>query len=82
MVKMEESQLKFTEMLEVMKIAKSSDGMVGNDRTMLDDERRVFGYVDDNNQIKEMKVPLDGFEVDDAVVDVATSHLPKRRVQK
>ena len=63
MVKMEESQLKITELLEVMKIAKSSDGRVGKDRTMLDEKRRVtIGYVDDNNQSVEMKVPLDGFE--------------------
>jgi hypothetical protein len=41
MTKMEESQLKITELLEVMKIAKSSDGKVGKDRTMLDENRRV-----------------------------------------
>jgi hypothetical protein len=83
MAKMEESQLKITELLEVMKIAKSRDGKVGKDMTMLDEERRVtIGYIDDNNQSKEMKVPLDGFEIDEASVDVVTSHLPKRRVQK
>ena len=73
MAKMEESQLKITELLEVMKIAKSSDGKVGKDRTMLDEKRRVtIGYVDDNNQRVEMKVPLDGFEIDEAGVDVDT----------
>jgi len=36
MAKMEESQLKITELLEVMKIAKSRHGKVGQDRTMLD----------------------------------------------
>ncbi|MGB8937602.1 MAG: hypothetical protein WCC17_21135, partial [Candidatus Nitrosopolaris sp.] len=41
MAKMEESQLKITELLEVMKIAKSSDGRVGKDRTMLDEKRTV-----------------------------------------
>jgi integrase/recombinase XerD len=83
MAKMEESQLKITELLEVMKIAKSSDGMVGKDRTMLDEKRRVtIGFVDDNNQSVEMKVPLDGFEIDEAGVDVVTSHLPKRTAQK
>jgi DNA-binding protein H-NS len=83
MAKMEESQLKITELLEVMKIAKSSDGKLGKDMTMLDEQRRVtIGYVDDNNQSREVKVPLDGFEIDEAVVDVATSHLPKRRVEK
>src|SRR5215831_9535817 len=83
MAKMEESQLKITELLEVMKIAKSGDGKLGKDRTMLDEERRVtIGYVDDNNQSVEMKVPLDGFEIDEASVDVVTSHLPKRMAQK
>jgi integrase/recombinase XerD len=66
MARMEESQLKITELLEVMKIAKSNDGMVGKNRTMLDEKRRVtIGYVDDNNQNVEMKIPLDGFEVDE-----------------
>ncbi|MGA9152823.1 MAG: hypothetical protein WBZ36_19780 [Candidatus Nitrosopolaris sp.] len=66
-----------------MKIAKSSDGKIGKDRTMLDKERRVtIGYVDDNNQNVEMKVPLDGFEIDEAGVDVIPSNLPKRRTQK
>jgi hypothetical protein len=66
-----------------MKIAKSNDGKLGKDRTMLDEKRRVtIGYVDDNNRSREMKVPLDEFEVDDAGVDVVTSHLPKRRVEK
>jgi hypothetical protein len=83
MGKMQESQLKITELLEVMKIAKSSDGKVGKDMTMLDEERRVtIGYVDNNNQSVEMKVPLDGFEIDEAGVDVVTSHPPKRMAQK
>jgi DNA-binding protein H-NS len=51
MAKMEESQLKITELLEVMKIAKSRDGKIGKNRTMLDEKRRVtIGYIDDNNQ--------------------------------
>jgi hypothetical protein len=66
MAKMEESHLKITELLEVMKIAKSSDGKAGKDRTMLDEKRRVtIGYVDNNNQSVEMKVPVDGFEIDE-----------------
>jgi hypothetical protein len=77
MGKMQESQLKITELLEVMKIAKSSDGKVVKNRTMLDGKRRVtIGYVDDNNQRIEMKVPLDGFEIDEAGVDEVTSHPP------
>ena len=54
------------DVLEVLKIAKSKNGMVGKDRTMLDEKRRVtFGYVDDNNQIVEVKIPLDGVEIDE-----------------
>ena len=41
--------------------------MVGKDRTMLDEKGRVtFGYVDNNNQIVEVKIPLDGVEIDRA----------------
>ena len=73
MAKMEESQLKITELLEVMKIAKSNDGKVRKYRTMLDEERReTIGYVDDNNQRVEMKVPLDWFEIDESGVDVVS----------
>ena len=54
------------DVLEVLKLAKSKDGMVGKDRTILDENRRVtFGYVDNNNQIVEVKIPLDGVEVDE-----------------
>ena len=52
------------DVLEVLKIAKSKDGMLGKDRTMLDGNRRVtIGYVDNNNKIVEVKIPLDGVEV-------------------
>ena len=55
------------DVLEVLKIAKSKDGTVGKDRTILDEKRRVtFGYVNNNNQIVEVKVPLDGVEIDEA----------------
>jgi patatin-like phospholipase/acyl hydrolase len=58
-------------------------GKLGKDSTMLDEKRRVtIGYVDDNNQRVEMKVPVDEFEIDEAGVDVVTSNLPKRRTQK
>jgi hypothetical protein len=50
---------------------------------MLNEERLVtIGYVDDNNQTVEVKVPLDGFEIDKAGADVVASHFPKQRVQK
>jgi hypothetical protein len=40
-----------------MKMAKSSDGKAGKDRTMFDEKRLVT--------IVEMKVPVDGFEIDE-----------------
>jgi integrase len=53
------------DVLEVLKIAKSKNGMIGKDRTMLDEQGRVtFGYVDNNNQIVEVKVPVEGVEID------------------
>jgi len=52
------------DVLEVLKIAKSKNGMIGKDRTMLDENRRVtFGYVNNNSQIVEVKIPLDGAEI-------------------
>src|SRR5215831_4985215 len=52
------------DVLEVLKIAKSKNGMIGKDRTMLDENRRVtFGYVNNNSQIVEVKIPLDGVEI-------------------
>jgi hypothetical protein len=54
------------DVLEVLKITKSKDGRVGKDRTMLDENRRMtFGYVDNNNQIVEVKIPLDGVQIDE-----------------
>jgi hypothetical protein len=59
---LERSQM--NDVLEVLKIAKSKDGMLLKDRTMLDENRRMtFGYVDNNNQIVEVKIPLDEVEV-------------------
>jgi hypothetical protein len=61
------------DILEVLKIAKSHNGMVGKDRTMLDENRRVtFGYVDNNNQIVEVKIPLDGVQIDEPMSDHIT----------
>jgi hypothetical protein len=77
MAKMEESQLKITELLLVLKIAKSKDGRIGENSTMYDERCRVtIGFMDDDNQNAEAKFPVNGFEINDAV-DV-TSYLPKR----
>ena len=53
------------DVLEVLKIAKSKNGTIGKDRTMLDEKRRLtFGYVNNNSQIVELKIPIDGVEID------------------
>jgi len=49
--------------LELLAIAKSKRGYVREGQN--DEEHRViFGYVDNKNQIIEMKIPLDGIEID------------------
>jgi seryl-tRNA synthetase len=54
------------DVLEVLKIAKSKNGKIGMDRTMLDEKRRLtFGYVNSNSQIVELKIPIDGVEIDE-----------------
>jgi hypothetical protein len=61
------------DVLEVLKIAKSHNGIVGKDRTMLDENRQVtFGYVDNNNQIVEVKIPVDGVEIDEVIAGSTT----------
>jgi hypothetical protein len=56
------------DVLEVLKIAKTKNGMVGKDRTMLDEKGRItFGYVNSNNQITEVKIPLDEVEIEEGV---------------
>lgn len=55
------------ELLEVLKIAKSKDGRIGEEGgQVIDEKRRVtIGYVDSNDQNLEMKIPIDGFEIDE-----------------
>jgi hypothetical protein len=50
--------------LEVLKLAKSKDGRLAKDRTTLDSKPRIaFSYVDDNDQIVDVKIPIDSVEV-------------------
>jgi len=56
------------DVLEVLKIAKTKNGMVGKDRTMLDEKGRItFGYVNNDNQITEVKIPIDEVEIEEGV---------------
>jgi hypothetical protein len=51
-----------------LKIAKKRDGMIGKDKTMVDEKWRVtFGYVDSNNEITEVKIPVDEVEIEEGV---------------
>ena len=55
------------QLLETLRMIKLKNGMIGNDnsKTVLDEKGRItFGYVDDNNQIIEVKIPFNGVEVD------------------
>jgi len=57
-------QSQMTSVLEVLKLTKSKDGRLGKDRTALDSKRRIaFSYVDDNDQIVDVKIPIDSVEV-------------------
>ena len=57
------------DVLEVLKIAKTNNGKIGNDRTMFDENRRVtFGFVDKNNRLSEVKIPIDSVEIDENVL--------------
>jgi hypothetical protein len=54
------------DVLEVLKIAKTKNGKIGNDKTMFDENRRVtFGFVDNNNQQSVVKIPIDSVEIDE-----------------
>jgi hypothetical protein len=46
-----------------LNIAKNKNGMLGRNRMLLDEGRITFGYVNDSNQIIEVKIPIDGIEI-------------------
>jgi hypothetical protein len=53
-----------TSVLEVLKLTKSKDGKLGMNRTALDSKRRVaFRYVEDDDQIVDIKIPIDSVEI-------------------
>jgi septum formation inhibitor MinC len=57
-------QSQMTSVLEVLKLTKSKDGSLGKDRTALDSKRRIaFRYVEDDDQIVDIKIPIDSVEV-------------------
>jgi hypothetical protein len=52
------------EFLEILTMARSKNGVINRDSTVLDEQRRItFGFVDDRNQIVEVKIPLDSLEI-------------------
>jgi len=53
-----------TSVLEVLKLAKSNDGRLVKDRTTLDSKRRIaFTYLDEDDQIVDINIPIDSVEV-------------------
>jgi hypothetical protein len=57
-------QSQMTSVLEVLRLTKSKDGMLGKDRTALDSKRRIaFNYVDNEDQIVNIKIPIDTVKV-------------------
>ena len=57
----DDSEVRF---MEVLRIAKLKDGWIREDRTILDQDRNVTAkYVDDNNQIRKVKIPIDAVNI-------------------
>jgi hypothetical protein len=56
------------DVFDVLKMVKLTDGKIGKNRTMLDGKRRVtIGYVNRNNELTEVKIPVDGVEIEEGV---------------
>ena len=61
--------------MEILRIAKTRNGMIRKDKSILDHNRNVVSkYVDDHNQISTVKIPIDSVEIlDDDDVDSAAT---------
>jgi len=62
------------DVLEVLKIAKSKNGIIGKDGTMLDEERNISFCEDyEGGQTRVVKIPIDGVQIE----EVQTSSVHK-----
>jgi hypothetical protein len=56
----EELKSQMLDVLTTLKLAKRRDGLLGKNRTILDNNRRVtFGYVGEDNEVVNVKIPID-----------------------
>src|SRR5215472_9644974 len=52
------------DILKTLKMVKTNGGMIGKDRTILDENGQItFGYVNDKNHIVEVTIPIDRVEI-------------------
>jgi hypothetical protein len=52
------------DVLTTLKMAKTRDGIIAKNRTILDQKRRVtFGYIGDDNELVNVKIPIDSVEI-------------------
>jgi hypothetical protein len=62
------------DVLEVLKIAKSKNGMIGKNRTMLDEDRNISFCEDyEDGRTRVVKIPIDGVQIE----EVQTSSVHK-----
>ena len=53
-----------SDVLTTLKMAKTREGVIANNRTILDSKRRVtFGYIGDYNELVNVKIPIDSVEI-------------------
>jgi hypothetical protein len=60
----EELKSQMLDVLATLRLAKTRDGKIAKNRTILDDKRRVtFGYVGEDNEVVNVKIPIDSVEI-------------------
>ena len=48
-----------SDVLTILKMAKTREGIIANNRTILDDKRRVtLGYIGEDNEVVNVKIPM------------------------
>jgi hypothetical protein len=62
--KVNELESQMSQFFEVLQFAKLKNGMIRKDLSIVDQERNVTAkYVDDRNQIRTVKFPIDAVEI-------------------
>jgi hypothetical protein len=61
----EELKSQMSDVLTTLKMAKTKDGVIAKNRTVLDEKRRItFDYIGDDNEVVNVKIPIDSVEVE------------------